>query len=102
MDTIGTISMLKEAVDTAMDSDKMKEFEQKRKQIEERIEKVNELSVKAIEAMSHMLTKIDERIQDDNLSNEQLISFATAMMSLGSSIGMIRTGMSWGYDRGHV
>lgn len=102
MDNNSSIAMLGGIANTVMDPEKMKAFEEKRMKDEARNQKIDDLTVHAVETMIHLMDKIDERIQDSELTNEQLISLSGAMMTVSTSMGMLRAGMGWGYNGCHV
>lgn len=102
MDNNSSIAMLGSIANTVMDPEKMKAFEEKRMKDEARNQKIDDLTVHAVETMIHLMDKIDERIQDSELTNEQLISLSGAMMTLSTSMGMLRAGMGWGCNGCHV
>lgn len=69
---------------------------------EERNRKVDDLTVHVVETMIILMDKIDERIQNSDLTNEQLISLSSAMMTISTSMGMLRAGTGWGFNGCHV
>lgn len=95
MDTNSSIAMLGGIANTVMDPEKMKAFEEKRMKDEARNQKIDDLTVHAVETMIHLMDKIDERIQNSELTNEQLISLSGAMMTVSTSMGMLRAGRGW-------
>ena len=102
MDNNSAIAMLGGITNTVMDPEKMKAFEEKRLKDEARNQKIDDLTVRAVETMIHLMGKIDERIQNSDLTNEQLISLSGAMMTVSTSMGMLRAGIGWGYNGFHV
>lgn len=102
MDANSTTSMLGDIANTVTDSERMKAFVEKRMKDEERNRKVDDLTVHVVETMIILMDKIDERIQNSDLTNEQLISLSNAMMTISTSMGMLRAGMGWGYNGCHV
>jgi hypothetical protein len=94
--------MLGSIANTVMDPEKMKAFEEKRMKDEARNQKIDDLTVRAVETMIHLMDKIDERIQNSELTNDQLISLSGAMMTVSTSMGMLRAGIGWGVNGFHV